>query len=55
MLKYLLNISKRSRCLVLIRWGNTLKRGREPIVNHFDNHTTNGFTEGYNTKIISDK
>lgn len=35
----------------LIRWGNTLKHWREPILNHFDNHTTNGFTEGYNTKI----
>jgi len=35
----------------LIRWGNTLKRWREPILNHFDNRTTNGFTEGCNTKI----
>jgi transposase len=29
----------------LIRWGNTLKHWRGPIINHFDNHTTNGFTE----------
>ena len=35
----------------LIRWGNTLKHWREPILNHFDNYTTNGFTEGCNTKI----
>jgi len=35
----------------LVRWGNTLKRWREPILNHFDNRTTNGFTEGCNTKI----
>ncbi len=35
----------------LIRWENTLKHWREPILNHFDNHTTNGFTEGCNTKI----
>jgi transposase len=35
----------------LIRWGNTLKHWRAPILNHFDNHTTNGFTEGCNTKI----
>ena len=35
----------------LIRWGNTLKRWREPILNHFDNHTTNAFTEGCHTKI----
>jgi len=35
----------------LIRSANTLKRWREPILNHFVNHTTNGFTEGYNTKI----
>ena len=35
----------------LIRWANTLKRWREPILNHFDNYTTNGFTEGCNTKI----
>jgi len=35
----------------LIRWGNTLRRWREPILNHFDNGTTNAFTEGCNTKI----
>jgi transposase len=35
----------------LIRWGNTLRRWREPILNHFVNGTTNGFTEGCNTKI----
>ena len=35
----------------LIRWGNALKRWKEPILNHFDNGTTNGFTEGCNTKI----
>ncbi len=35
----------------LIRWGNTLKHWREPILNHFDHRTTNGFTEGCNTKI----
>jgi transposase len=35
----------------IVRWGNTLKRWREPILNHFDNRTTNGFTEGCHTKI----
>jgi len=35
----------------LIRWGNTLKHWREPILNYFNNRTTNGFTEGCNTKI----
>lgn len=35
----------------LVRWGNTLKRWREPILNHFHNGTTNGFTEGCHTKI----
>jgi len=35
----------------LIRWANTLKHWREPILNYFDNRTTNGFTEGCNTKI----
>ena len=35
----------------LVRWGNTLKHWREPILNHFDNRTTNGFTEGCHTKI----
>jgi len=35
----------------LIRWGNTLRGWREPILNHFDNGITNGFTEGCNTKI----
>ena len=28
-----------------------MSRWREPILNHFDNGTTNGFTEGCNTKI----
>ena len=36
---------------VLIGRGNTLKHWRQPILNHFDNHTTNGFTEGHHTKI----
>jgi len=35
----------------LIRWGNTLKHWREPILNYFDRRTTNGFTEGCHTKI----
>ena len=35
----------------LIRWGNTLKGWRQPILNHFHNRTTNGFTEGCHTKI----
>jgi transposase len=35
----------------LIRWGNILRRWRDPILNYFDNGTTNGFTEGCNTKI----
>jgi transposase len=35
----------------LIRWGNTSRRWRDPILNYFDNGTTNGFTEGCNTKI----
>jgi len=35
----------------LNRWANTLKRWYNPILNHFDNYTTNGFTEGCNTKI----
>jgi len=35
----------------LIRWGNALKHWRQPILNYFDNRTTNGFTEGCNTKI----
>jgi transposase len=35
----------------LIRWGNTLRRWNEPILNHFNNGTTNGSTEGCNTRI----
>lgn len=35
----------------LIRWGNTLKHWRGPILNYFDRRTTNGFTEGCCTKI----
>ncbi len=35
----------------LIRWGNTLRRWRDPILSYFDNRTTNGFTEGCNTRI----
>ena len=39
----------------LIRWGNTSRRWRNPILNYFDNGTTNGFTEGCNTKIKMSK
>ena len=35
----------------LVRWAYTLKRWYDPILNYFDNHTTNGFTEGCHTKI----
>ncbi len=35
----------------LIGWGNSLKYWREPILNHFNNYTTNGFTKGCHTKI----
>jgi transposase len=35
----------------LVRWGNTLKKWREPILNYFNRRTTNGYTEGCNTKI----
>jgi len=52
--KILDNIILNLRCAEdgeLIRWGNTLKHWREPILNYFDNRTTNGFTEGCNTKI----
>ena len=35
----------------LMRWGNTLRHWRDPILNHFENGTSNGFTEGCNTKI----
>ena len=34
----------------LIRWGNSLKHWREPILNYLNTQTTNGFTEGCNTK-----
>jgi transposase len=35
----------------LIRWANSLKHWREPILNYFTNRTTNAFTEGCHTKI----
>ncbi len=35
----------------LKQWGRTLYHWREPILNFFDNRTTNGFTEGVNTKL----
>ena len=35
----------------LVRWVNTLKRWRDSILNHFDNYSTNAFTEGCYTKI----
>jgi len=35
----------------LVRWGNTLKHWRDPILNHFEKWTSNGYTEGCNTKI----
>jgi len=34
-----------------VRWDNTLKPGKEPILNHCDNETTNGFIEGCNTQF----
>ena len=35
----------------LKQWAKTLDHWREPILNFFDNRTTNGFTEGINTKL----
>lgn len=35
----------------LIRWSNTLKRWKEPILGHFISRTTNAYTEGCHTKI----
>ena len=35
----------------LISWRTTLKYWKEPILNHFSNHTTNGFSEGSHDKI----
>ena len=35
----------------VIRRGNSLKHWRGPILNYFASRTTNGFTEGCNTKI----
>jgi len=35
----------------LKKWGRTLARWYEPILNFFDKRTTNGFTEGVNTKL----
>ena len=34
-----------------VRWANTLRGWRQPILNYFDNKTTNAYTEGCNTKI----
>jgi len=44
-------LSQFSWALEDIRWGNTVILQREPILNHFDNGTTNGFAEGCNTEI----
>ena len=35
----------------LKQWAKTLYCWKEPILNFFDNRTTNGFTEGVNTKL----
>ncbi len=35
----------------LKQWARTLRYWHEPILNFFDNRTTNGFTEGANTKL----
>ncbi|HPT64250.1 MAG TPA: transposase [Candidatus Atribacteria bacterium] len=29
----------------LVRWGNTLKKWRKPVLNYFHNRTTNGYTK----------
>ena len=36
----------------LIKWRNTLKHWREPILNHFDRRTTNGFTKGCHLNLF---
>lgn len=35
----------------MLCWRNMLRRWKEPILNYFDNRTTNAFTEGVHTKI----
>ncbi|MGM0495777.1 MAG: transposase, partial [Bacillota bacterium] len=45
----LLETPKYSRYLVTLK--NTLQKWKTPILNYFENKTTNGFTEGCHTKI----
>ncbi|MFH1662043.1 MAG: transposase, partial [Candidatus Falkowbacteria bacterium] len=45
----LLETPDHSRYLATLK--NTMKKWRIPILNYFKNKTTNGFTEGYHTKI----
>jgi len=45
----LLETPEYSRYLVTLR--NTMRKWRTPILNYFENKTTNGFTEGCHTKI----
>ncbi|MBI2459555.1 MAG: transposase, partial [Parcubacteria group bacterium] len=45
----LLETSAYSHYLAALR--GTLKKWKRPILNYFKNKTTNGFTEGYHTKI----
>jgi len=34
----------------LNRWADTLRQWKEPLLNFFHDRTTNGYTEGCNTK-----
>ena len=35
----------------ILSWRNMLRRWKKQILNHFDNRTTNAYTEGVQTKI----
>lgn len=40
-----------SECLSVKSWAKTLNRWQEGILQYFEHHTTNGYTEGVNTKL----
>jgi transposase len=35
----------------MVRWGKTLRRWKVYLLNYFEHHTTNAYTEGVHTKI----
>lgn len=50
-LSFIIALTEESEEVEINLWGKTLRRWRQYILNHFENGTSNGYTEGVHTKI----